>query len=47
MALAVAGQLGFEGATVSWVRTGFDAAIAPGAKDFDFNLQQYSINPER
>lgn len=47
VALAVAGQLGFEGATVSWVRTGFDAAIAPGAKDFDFNLQQYSINPER
>ena len=30
-----------------WVRTTFDAAIAPGAKDFDFNLQQYSITEER
>ena len=47
VALAVAGELGFEGDTVTWIRTGFDAAIAPGAKDFDFNLQQYSINPER
>ncbi len=47
VALAVAGELGFEGDAVTWIRTGFDAAIAPGAKDFDFNLQQYSINPER
>jgi polar amino acid transport system substrate-binding protein len=47
VALAVAEQMGFTGAAVEWIRTGFDAAIAPGAKDFDFNLQQYSINPER
>jgi polar amino acid transport system substrate-binding protein len=47
VALAVAKQMGFEGAAVTWIRTGFDAAIAPGAKDFDFNLQQFSINPER
>jgi polar amino acid transport system substrate-binding protein len=47
VALAVAEEMGFTGAAVSWIRTGFDAAIAPGAKDFDFNLQQYSINPER
>ena len=47
VALAVAKEMGFDGAAVTWIRTGFDAAIAPGAKDFDFNLQQFSINPER
>lgn len=47
VAMAVAEQLGFGGEEVTWIRTGFDAAIAPGAKDFDFNLQQFSINPER
>jgi polar amino acid transport system substrate-binding protein len=47
VALAVAEQMGFSGDAVTWVRTGFDAAIAPGEKDFDFNLQQFSINPER
>lgn len=45
--LAVAEEMGFTGAAVTWVRTSFDAAIAPGEKDFDFNLQQFSINPER
>lgn len=44
---AVAEQLGFDADTVEWVRTGFDAAIAPGPKDFDFNVQQFSINPDR
>ena len=29
------------------MRTPFEAAIQPGPKDFDFNLQQYSISPER
>ena len=47
VAMAVARQLGVEGTAVKWVRTGFDAAIAPGPKDFDFNLQQYTINDER
>lgn len=42
---AVAGELGID--TVEWVRTDFNAAIAPGAKDYDFNIQQYSINDER
>ena len=45
--LAVAKSLGFEGSAVSWIRTSFDGAIAAGAKDFDFNLQQFSINPDR
>ena len=30
-----------------WVRSTFEQAVAPGAKDFDFNLQQFSITEER
>jgi polar amino acid transport system substrate-binding protein len=45
--MAVAAELGFDAADVTWIRTGFDAAIAPGPKDFDFNLQQFGITPER
>ncbi len=47
VAYAVATQLGFTPQQVTWVRTGFDEAVAPGPKDFDFNLQQYSITDER
>jgi len=47
VAYAVAEQLGFAKEDVVWIRTEFDAAIQPGAKDFDFNIQQYSITPER
>lgn len=47
VAYAVAAELGFEDSEVSWVRTDFDAAIQPGKKDFDFNLQQYSVTDER
>jgi len=47
VAYAVATELGFSDAAVTWVRTGFDEAIQPGKKNFDFNLQQFSINDER
>ena len=47
VAYAVAGKLGFANSDVVWVRTTFDAAVAPGAKDWDFNLQQFSITEER
>ncbi|MET0784188.1 MAG: ABC transporter substrate-binding protein [Leifsonia flava] len=47
VAYAVAGQLGFADSDVVWVRSTFDEAIAPGPKDFDFNLQQFSITDER
>lgn len=47
VAYAVAGELGFADANVAWVRTGFDEAIQPGKKNFDFNLQQFSITDER
>ena len=47
VAYAVAKQLGFTNDEVVWVRTTFDSAVTPGAKSFDFNLQQFSITPER
>ncbi|GAA1984081.1 ABC transporter substrate-binding protein [Microbacterium pumilum] len=47
VAYAVAAELGFDAEDVVWVRTTFDEAIAPGPKDFDVNLQQFSISDER
>jgi polar amino acid transport system substrate-binding protein len=47
LALAVAKEMGFEGSAVTWVRTSFDTAVAGSDKNFDFNLQQFSISPER
>lgn len=47
VAYAVADRLGFAKGDVEWVRTSFDAAIAPGPKNFDFNIQQYTITDER
>ncbi len=44
---ALAEELGFEAADVTFVRTPFDTVIAPGEKDWDFNIQQYSITEER
>ena len=44
---AVADEMGFEAADEEWVRTGFDEAIAPGSKSYDFNIQQYTITAER
>jgi len=42
---ALAGELGID--NVEWVRTSFEEAITAGAKDYDFNIQQYSITTER
>lgn len=47
IAYAVAKQLGYSAKNVVWVRTSFDEAIAPGLKNWDFNLQQFSITDER
>jgi polar amino acid transport system substrate-binding protein len=47
VAYAVAKQLGFDAADVVWVRTTFDSAVTPGDKNFDFNLQQFSITADR
>ena len=47
VAYAVAEELGFAKDDVEWMRTSFDAAIAPGPKDFDLNIQQFSVSEER
>lgn len=43
----IAAELGLSEDDVVWTSTGFDEAIAPGEKDFDFNIQQYGITAER
>ena len=47
IAYKVAEKLGYKKSDVKWVRTTFDSAIAPGAKDWDMNIQQFSITNER
>ncbi|PYG33298.1 amino acid ABC transporter substrate-binding protein (PAAT family) [Pelagimonas varians] len=47
VAYAVAAEMGFDADHVAWIRTSFDQAIQPGAKEFDVNMQQFSITPER
>lgn len=47
VAYALAKRLGFEADQVVWTRTTFDQAIQPGVKEFDINMQQYSITEER
>jgi polar amino acid transport system substrate-binding protein len=47
VAYAVAAELGYTEDQVKWIRTTFDGAIAPGPKNFDFNIQQYSITDAR
>lgn len=47
VAYAVADRLGFAKDQVTWVRTTFDEAIAPGPKAWDLNIQQFSITEER
>ena len=47
VAYSVAEAMGFAAAEVDWVRAGFDESIQPGQKNFDFNLQQFSITEDR
>ncbi|MDE0546324.1 ABC transporter substrate-binding protein [Microbacterium sp. C7(2022)] len=47
VAYAVAEELGFAAEDVVWVRSTFDSAIAPGPKDWDLNIQQFSVTEER
>ncbi|WP_061963756.1 ABC transporter substrate-binding protein [Demequina aurantiaca] len=47
IAYAVAEQLGYAHDDVEWVRASFESSIAPGPKDWDLNIQQFSITPER
>jgi polar amino acid transport system substrate-binding protein len=47
VAYAVAAELGYDAEHVEWVSVTFDQIIAPGAKSFDFAINQVSISPER
>ncbi|WP_319530221.1 ABC transporter substrate-binding protein [uncultured Cohaesibacter sp.] len=47
VAYAVADKMGFDAEHVKWVRTSFDGSIQPGAKNFDVNMQQFSITEDR
>src|SRR5215217_5264885 len=47
VAYAVADELGFDPASVTWVKESFNKSFAPGDKDFDFSIQQISITPAR
>ena len=44
---AIADELGFTKKDVVWVRSTFDEGIAPGPKNYDLNIQQYSITNDR
>ncbi|MEU6716940.1 ABC transporter substrate-binding protein [Nonomuraea sp. NPDC046802] len=47
VAFAVAGEMGFDRSEVQWSTVKFDSAFAPGVKQFDFDVNQVSITPER
>jgi polar amino acid transport system substrate-binding protein len=47
VAYAIGKQLGYPSAKVKWTVEPFEASYAPGPKDFDFDVNQISITPER
>lgn len=47
VAYAVASELGYQKTQVHWVRVTFNAAIAPGPKSFDYDLDEFSISAQR
>ncbi|WP_329362450.1 ABC transporter substrate-binding protein [Streptomyces sp. NBC_00669] len=47
VAYAVAKQLGYTGDQVVWQKVPFNSAFSPGAKNFDVDINQVSITPER
>ncbi|MET8085760.1 transporter substrate-binding domain-containing protein [Micromonospora sp. NPDC005194] len=47
VAYAVAEKLGYARGDVTWTRVKFDTAIAPGEKNFDFDINQFSVTEER
>jgi polar amino acid transport system substrate-binding protein len=47
VAYAVAEEMGFGRDQVEWVTVPFNASYKPGAKDFDFDINQISITPKR
>ena len=47
VAYAIAEQLGFTHDEVTWTVVPFNNSYAPGPKDFDFDINQVSVTPER
>ena len=47
VAYAIADQLGFAKNEVKWKVVPFNASFKPGPKDFDFDVNQISINEQR
>jgi polar amino acid transport system substrate-binding protein len=47
VASAVADRLGFSSDQVAWVKVPFNTSYKPGDKEFDFDINQISITPER
>jgi polar amino acid transport system substrate-binding protein len=47
VAYAIGKHLGYPPAKVKWTVEPFESSYAPGPKDFDFDVNQISITPER
>lgn len=47
VAYAVADKLGFAKGDVTWVKAGFNQVVQPGKKNFDFDVNQFSISAKR
>ncbi len=47
VAFAIGKQLGYAPAKIKWTVEPFNASFAPGPKDFDFDVNEISITPER
>ena len=47
VAYAIAETLGYARGDVKWVVESFNSSFAPGPKDFDFDVNQISITPQR
>ncbi|MBN9609999.1 MAG: amino acid ABC transporter substrate-binding protein [Actinobacteria bacterium] len=47
VAYAVAQQLGYSKDQVTWMRASFDSVISPAPKEFDFDINEFSITSQR
>ncbi len=47
VAYAVAGRLGFAKDKVTWVKQSFSAAVSPAPKNFDFDINEFTITADR
>ena len=47
VAYAIGAKLGYPNSQIAWTRVTFNAAIQPGAKSYDADLDEFSITPDR